>query len=87
MDNLASNQGLSPDLKLANVQRWFDEKVTVVAEDYRGNTTVGKIDARPESGSGLWGYEGDSIAVSVNGQTWPSSRVRPEQPLLTREKV
>jgi hypothetical protein len=79
MENALPNTGLSPEEKLANVQRWFDEQVTVAAEDYRGNTTVGKIDARPESGSGVWGYEGDAINVRINGANWPSSRVRPEQ--------
>lgn len=83
MDIVLPNAGLNPEQKLANVQRWFDEQVTVIAEDYRGNQVVGKIEQRPESGSGLWGYGGDSIAVHVNGDTWPSSRVRPEQPAVS----
>lgn len=38
--------------------------------------TTGKIEEMPEAFSGVWGYEGDSIAVKINGDWWPSSRVR-----------
>lgn len=85
MDHLVSNEGLRPEQKLANVQRWFDEKRRVFVEDYQGNTAAGQIEVRPESGSGLWGYGGDSIAVTVVGKTWPSARVRLEQPTLSQD--
>jgi hypothetical protein len=63
--------------KLAHVVKWFQDGVTVVAEDYRGNVTSGLIEVEPISGSGVWGYGGDSIAVRVNGVAWPSAKVRP----------
>jgi|WetSurMetagenome_2_1015567.scaffolds.fasta_scaffold142667_1 hypothetical protein len=36
----------------------------------------GYIDEEPEECSGVWGYEGDSIAIRIMGNYYPSTNVR-----------
>lgn len=71
------NEGKGPDAKLANVLSWFKQGTRVDAEDNKGNSTTGVIEVEPKRSSGIWGYEGDSIAVQINGSDWPSYKVRP----------
>lgn len=63
-----------------DMKRFFENKVVVEAYEHkRGGyswefkRTEGTIE---EIRDGLWGYEGDAIAVKINGEFYPSSQVR-----------
>ncbi len=68
-----------PSEKLARVVRLFEDGKTVSASKFIGPNTVttsGTIEERPKAASGIWGYGGDSIAVKINGEYWPSGNVQ-----------
>lgn len=69
---------MTPTEKLAICNQWFENKTVLTAtRNYRGTplTRTGWISERPRECSGVWGYEGDSIAIYIDGQPFPSSLV------------
>jgi hypothetical protein len=64
--------------RLERVRAWHQTQTRVTAFKFRGTDIVrveGVINQEPRPNSGLWGYAGDSIAVVINGEFWPSANV------------
>lgn len=59
---------MSPKEKRRIVRRLYSKGEPINTPDGKG-----LIDAMPQECSGVWGCEGDSIAVYVNGKPYPST--------------
>ncbi len=71
---------LPPKERLVELKKIYENGMVVSAWKYTTGLSVkratGKIEEEPELCSGIWGHGGDSIAVKINNEYYPSGNVK-----------
>ena len=73
---------IDPKIRIMEMRRLYETRVLVEAYEECGGFSRsvsyirGYIKEKPEMASGVWGYGGDSIAIKISENYYPSGNVR-----------